>query len=165
MKKVHLVIATSFAAMALVGGCASTDYRSESYPSYSPSYSAAGYGVIDAIDMTRGGGEGIGAGAVIGGIAGGVLGHQVGSGRGNDVATVAGAIGGAVVGHQIEKNNRHDAYRIRVRMDHGGYQTVVQDNANDLRVGDRARIDNERVYRARGEDRGYRSDERGNRHY
>lgn len=168
MKTIHLVIATSFAAIALIGGCASTDYRTESNPSESsPSYSSShsrGYGVIDAIDLTRDGGDGIGAGTVIGGIAGGVLGHQVGSGRGNDVATVLGAVGGAVVGHEIEQNNRHNAYRIRVRMDHGGYQTVIQDNANDLRVGDRARIDNNRVYRSNDYDRGYRSEKHGNQY-
>jgi outer membrane lipoprotein SlyB len=155
MKKVHLVIATSFAALALVGGCATTDSRTESYPSYSSSYSA-GYGVIDGIDVTRAGGDGIGAGTVIGGIAGGVLGHQVGSGRGNDAATVVGAIGGAVVGHEIEKNNRPDVYRIRVRLDGGGYQTVTQDNASDLRIGDRVRIDNDRLYRSNGDERSYR---------
>ena len=50
----------------------------------------------------------IGAGTALGAIAGGVLGHQVGSGRGNDVGTAAGAILGGIVGHQIEKDRRAD---------------------------------------------------------
>jgi uncharacterized protein YcfJ len=37
-------------------------------------------------------------GAVLGAIIGGVLGHQVGGGRGKDVATAGGAIAGAVIG-------------------------------------------------------------------
>jgi uncharacterized protein YcfJ len=37
-------------------------------------------------------------GAVIGALLGGVIGHQVGSGRGNDAATVGGAVIGGVVG-------------------------------------------------------------------
>ena len=40
-------------------------------------------------------------GAVLGGLIGGVLGHQVGGGSGKDLATVAGAIGGAVVGNNV----------------------------------------------------------------
>src|SRR4051812_29441832 len=38
----------------------------------------------------------IGPGTVLGAIVGGVAGHQVGSGRGNDVATAAGAIVGGL---------------------------------------------------------------------
>jgi uncharacterized protein YcfJ len=37
-------------------------------------------------------------GAVIGALIGGVLGHQVGGGRGKDVATAGGAVAGAVIG-------------------------------------------------------------------
>jgi outer membrane lipoprotein SlyB len=164
MKAIHLAIATTLAAIALISGCANTNSRPVSSPSYSSSY-PSGYGVIDAIDMFRGSGDGIGAGTIVGGIVGGVLGHQVGSGRGNDAATVVGALGGAVVGHEIEKGNRsQDAYRIRVRMDNGGYQTVTQDSASDLRVGDHARVENDRVYRYNENDRGYRNDNRGNRY-
>jgi uncharacterized protein YcfJ len=41
---------------------------------------------------------------VIGGVAGGLLGHQIGGGRGKTVATVAGAAGGAYVGNQVQKS-------------------------------------------------------------
>ena len=44
-------------------------------------------------------------GTVIGAIAGGVLGHQVGGGRGRDVATAGGAIVGGLVGNQIDRDN------------------------------------------------------------
>ena len=42
------------------------------------------------------------AGSVLGAVAGGVLGHQFGGGRGRDVATVAGALGGGFAGHQSQ---------------------------------------------------------------
>lgn len=46
--------------------------------------------------------EGAGtAGTVIGGLAGGLLGHQVGGGSGKTAATIVGAIGGAMVGRNI----------------------------------------------------------------
>lgn len=151
MKIPRVVIAFFLAAAALVSGCANTD----SAPvSSAPSYSGVAYGVVEAIEVTHEsgggiGGSGIGAGAVIGGVVGGVLGHQIGSGTGQDVATAAGVVGGAVVGHQIEKSNKQqqDAYHIRVRLDHGGYQTVTQQNIGDLRVGDRVRVENEQVSR------------------
>jgi len=147
MKTVQIVVAIFLTVAALVSGCASTDSRPVSSSS-SSSYSGVAYGVVDAIELTRGSSDGIGAGAVIGGIVGGVLGHQVGSGTGQDVATVAGAVGGAVAGHQIEKSNKQqDAYRIQVRLDRGGYQAVTQQSIGDLRVGDRVRIENDRVSR------------------
>lgn len=46
------------------------------------------------------------AGTVIGAVAGGVLGHQVGGGRGKDVATVAGAIGGGIAGKKIQESHQ-----------------------------------------------------------
>ena len=150
MKTPKIVIATFLAVVALMSGCASTDTRPVSSSS---TYSGTTYGVVDAIEITRGsgdgiGGSGIGAGAVIGGVVGGVLGHQVGEGTGKDVATVAGVVGGAMAGHQIEKSTKQEeAYRIRVRLDNGGYQTVMQQSIADLRVGDRVRIENYRVSR------------------
>ncbi len=45
---------------------------------------------------------GIGAGAVIGGL----LGNQVGGGRGRTAATIAGAIGGGLLGNQIQEQQK-----------------------------------------------------------
>ena len=42
--------------------------------------------------------------AVAGALIGGILGHQVGSGRGQDIATVGGAVAGAAVGSQIGRS-------------------------------------------------------------
>jgi outer membrane lipoprotein SlyB len=114
----------------------------------SPTYYAV-YGVVEAIETT---GSGVDphnvAGTVIGGVIGGVLGHQIGSGRGNSVATVAGAVGGAVIGHEVEESNKkRDLYRMRIRLEAGGYQTLMQDTLGGLRVGDRVRVENDRVSR------------------
>jgi uncharacterized protein YcfJ len=46
----------------------------------------------------------IGAATVLGAIAGGVLGHQVGGGHGKDAATAGGAIVGGIVGNQIDRD-------------------------------------------------------------
>jgi outer membrane lipoprotein SlyB len=142
------------AALALLVAACGSDPVSYSEPRYGSgsSYNSGAYadsGRVVAIDVVRGSGHSTGAGAVVGGIVGGVLGHQVGSGRGNDAATVAGAVGGAVVGNEVEKR-RHDGderYRVTVQLRDGREATFEQDSLNGLRVGDRVRIDGNRLLR------------------
>jgi outer membrane lipoprotein SlyB len=136
--------ALMIACAAVLGGCASTSSTSP----YSTTTLAAGYGTIDSIQVTRVAGSGTsGGGAIVGGVLGALVGNQVGSGNGRTAATVAGAAGGAYVGNQMEANRQSDAYQINVRLDNGGYQSVVQDSVIDLRVGQRVRIVDGRVYR------------------
>ena len=93
----------------------------------------------------------IGLGTVAGAVIGGVVGNQIGAGRGNTVATVAGVAGGAYVGHALEKENRQrqkvDAYKITVRMEDGSYQELMQNTDGNLRVGDRVRYENGNLQR------------------
>lgn len=92
-----------------------------------------------------------GAGVVIGGIAGGVLGSQVGQGSGRDIATIAGIAGGALAGNAIEKNSQaqqiRDIYRVSVQIDNGTTRAYDVASVGDLRSGDRVRIENGQVYR------------------
>jgi outer membrane lipoprotein SlyB len=107
--------------------------------------SATGYGVVQAIDVIpREQAAGIGLGTVAGAVVGGVLGNQVGSGTGRKAATVAGAVGGGLVGRQMEQNasNSGQVYRVAVRMDNGSVQTLAQEVAPGVQVGDRVRLDN-----------------------
>src|SRR5512133_1951666 len=46
-----------------------------------------------------------GAGAVVGGLAGGAIGNSVGGGSGRAAATVLGVVGGALLGNSIESAN------------------------------------------------------------
>ncbi|MET4676254.1 glycine zipper 2TM domain-containing protein [Luteibacter sp. ME-Dv--P-043b] len=46
-------------------------------------------------------------GTGVGAVAGGLLGNQVGGGKGKTLATVAGAVGGGYAGNQIQKNNQN----------------------------------------------------------
>ena len=129
----------------------SSSYRSNGsdYRSNGSSYSE--YGRVVGIETvgTNGNGGTTGAGAVIGGVVGGVLGHQIGSGRGNDAATVVGAIGGAVVGNEMERRRGSGdyAYRVDVRVENGAIRSMMHSDIGDLRVGDRVRIDGDRVSR------------------
>lgn len=78
-------------------------------------------------------------GAILGGLAGAVVGHQIGNGRGQTVATVAGAIGGALLGNHIgEQVSGHKAYDVVVRRDTGGQVRIEQ--RRYVAIGQRVRL-------------------------
>jgi len=55
------------------------------------------------------------AGTAIGAVAGGLLGNQVGGGKGKTLATVAGAIGGGYAGNRIQASQQHGRVSSEVR--------------------------------------------------
>lgn len=57
------------------------------------------------------------AGTAIGAVAGGLLGHQVGGGKGKTLATVGGAVAGGVVGNKVQEHHQdsHGHYHIEKR--------------------------------------------------
>ena len=156
MNAKYFIRTSAAAAAILLAACAETPtqpyYGSQPapapvYQSQAPSSATTGY--VDRIEVVRKGDPNNIAGTVIGGIIGGLIGHQIGGGSGQTAATIAGAVGGGVAGNQIEKRARasNETFRVTVRMDNGGYQTLTQENITDLHTGDRVRVDGDRVYR------------------
>ena len=86
---------------------------------------------------------------MLGGVAGGVIGHQIGGGRGKTAATIVGAIGGAVVGNEIEKKQVQGCCATGSRCGSIPGSTLIVEDTRDvnLRVGDRVRVENDRIYR------------------
>ena len=72
----------------------------------------------------------IGPATVIGAIAGGVLGHQVGSGNGNTAATIGGALLGGIIGNKVENDRRED--RATADFDMNRCRTVSASNGDVL---------------------------------
>ncbi len=151
MNKIGSVL--GLATLLAVGGCSTLQqptYGSSSYPQSNQGSGAyVGYGVVQSIEVVRQdndgiGGSGVGAGTILGAVVGGIVGNQVGGGSGRTAATVLGAAGGAYAGNQIEKRNQNpsEAYRFTIRMNNGSYQTVTQASIDNIRIGDRVRIDN-----------------------
>jgi outer membrane lipoprotein SlyB len=140
------------AACGLLGACASNETYSNDGPTYlarTTDVQRIEYGVVEHIDLFREGSSApTGLGAVLGGVAGGVIGHQFGGGAGNALATFAGAVGGALVGNNIQHANASDRYRVSVRLDSGARIELTEVGEGELRVGDRVRVVNNRVYRA-----------------
>jgi outer membrane lipoprotein SlyB len=157
MKPTHTIAAILVASTALLTGCASTTstpynngYNNAGYNNGYNNNVASGYGTIDSIQVVRGSGGTSGSGAVVGGLVGALVGNQIGSGSGRTAATVAGAVGGAALGNNVEANrnaNGPDMYQLNIRMDNGEMRSVTQDSVYDLRVGNRVRLVDGRVYR------------------
>lgn len=99
-------------------------------------------GVITAINFIKADAEkGSGIGAVAGGLAGIVLGNQIGGGNGKKLAQVAGAAGGAYLGNKAEKKIRATkTWEVHVKMDTGSEQIVTLTTEPTLGVGASVRV-------------------------
>ncbi|MCA1246393.1 glycine zipper 2TM domain-containing protein [Massilia sp. MS-15] len=154
MKATRTLAAAVLATTALLAGCASQPYDSGYNTGYNSGYNSGynnvsmGYGTIESIQVTQAN-RTSGTGAILGGVVGALAGNQVGSGSGRTAATVAGGVAGAAIGNSVERNRNsgQELYQVNVRMDNGEYRTVTQDSVYDLRVGNRVRIVDGRVYR------------------
>jgi len=97
---------------------------------------------VQAVREVKDAGESTALGPIAGGIAGAVLGNQVGKGHGSQkVITVLGAAGGAFAGHEIEKQARGTTHwEVDVRRDDGTNETVRSDVAPSYQPGQRVRL-------------------------
>jgi outer membrane lipoprotein SlyB len=105
---------------------------------------------VQAVREVKDPGQHTGLGPIAGGIAGAVLGDQIG-GKGNTrkVITVLGAAGGAYAGREIEKHARATKHwEIDVRRDDGLQETVRSDVAPPYQPGERVRLREGRLERA-----------------
>jgi outer membrane lipoprotein SlyB len=90
----------------------------------------ANCGTIESVTPVTRKGHGSGVGIIAGGVAGAVLGNQVGQGNGRTAATVLGAVGGGWAGNAIEKNIKKETiYSVQVRMEDGSVRTTQQATA------------------------------------
>lgn len=82
-------------------------------------------------------------GTVIGAVAGGLAGRQVGGGSGRDIMTVIGAVAGATAGSRMRDGEaRADAVEIGLEMEDGSQIAVVQELEENetFEVGDEVRV-------------------------
>lgn len=79
-----------------------------------------GCGRVLTVNVIDKAGEGSALGMITGGVAGALLGHQVGGGTGKDIATVAGAAGGAYAGNKVEQRLKTtQVWTVAVEYDNG----------------------------------------------
>jgi outer membrane lipoprotein SlyB len=96
-------------------------------------------GVVIAVKEVQDQGRGTGLGAVVGGVAGAVVGHEIADGK--NVGTVVGAAGGAIAGHQIERHARSTRhYDVDVRMADGSTKSLRLNSKPAWKAGDPVRL-------------------------
>jgi outer membrane lipoprotein SlyB len=96
-------------------------------------------GTVVAVREVEQKGDAKGIGAVGGGVAGAVLGHNIGDH--NKLVTVLGAAGGALLGNQIEKQARATKHwELTVNFDDGTTQTMSSETQPFWHQGDRVRL-------------------------
>lgn len=135
-----LPLAAVVAALLLVGACSSNPPRMDPYANApSAGSTAMQFGNVSNIEIVSSASRGAG-GAVLGAVIGAVIGNQIGSGGGRAAATGLGAVGGAIVGNNLQKRNDSDVYRVSVRLDDGSTSSFDYQSIDDLRVGDRVRV-------------------------
>ena len=103
------------------------------------------HGTITSIRNVRleGSDSGRVGGTVLGAVAGGLLGDQVGGGSGRRAARVAGAAGGGIAGSHVgQAATARQGLEIEVRLESGNTVSIVQQASQRERfeVGDRVRV-------------------------
>jgi outer membrane lipoprotein SlyB len=102
-------------------------------PAYATRVPSSERGTVTEVREQKVKGDGSGLGMIAGGVVGGLLGNQVGTGSGKTIATVGGAVAGGYVGHEIEKSQKKRVvYRTKVRLDNGQWR--------EYRLGERYRV-------------------------
>jgi outer membrane lipoprotein SlyB len=137
--------------VALAAGCAHrpAPVAAPSQGGYFQGNQGTQYGVVHSIDRVRAESQTSGGGAVVGGAIGGLIGNQIEHGHKKAIATTVGVVAGAIIGNQVEKNRqgRQDIYRVTVQVERGGHRSFDYASLDNLRVGDRVRIENNQLYR------------------
>ncbi len=98
-------------------------------------------GVLQAVEVVEVKGEPGYGGMIAGGVAGALLGSQIGKGDGRTAASILGAAGGAYAGREVEKNmKKENRYNVTVRLNNGTTQTVQMETDPGLAVGAQVKI-------------------------
>ena len=107
-----------------------------------------GCGRVESVTVGEKKGEGSALGMIGGGVAGALLGNQIGSGRGKTLATVAGAAGGVYAGNKIEEHVKTTkVWSVRVRLDGGEERMITFDHDPGLREGDPVSVSGNTIHR------------------
>ncbi|EEA01267.1 17 kDa surface antigen [Burkholderia sp. H160] len=116
-------------------------YQASAQPAPRPVAVDPNVGEVVAVNTVQEPEPTTGLGAVGGAVAGGLLGNQVGGGRGRVLATIAGAVGGGLAGNGIEHAVRKaTSYQVQVRMQDGSYRNFNYSTQPPVQVGERVHV-------------------------
>lgn len=105
-------------------------------------------GRVIAVSSGEKAGEGSALGVIAGGVAGALLGNQVGSGHGRELATVAGGAAGAYAGNKVEQRAKTTkVWTVQVQYGNGDKSSYQFDHEPGMNVGDQVRSSNGSIVR------------------
>ena len=105
-------------------------------------------GKVVSVTSREKSGEGGALGMIAGGVAGALLGNQVGQGTGKDLATIAGAAGGAYAGKKIEeKAKSHTVWTVGVQFEGGSQANYEFAKDPGFQAGDAVKKSGDTVVR------------------
>ena len=146
-----LCAALCIATLALTSACVVAPTREVRYApvAAAPVPVYAEFGTVSHVEVIATASPNYAGGAVLGALLGAVVGNRFGDGAGRAIATGLGAVGGAVAGDAIEKMQRRDAevYRVSVRFDSGSVRDYDFQRIDDLRAGDRVKLERGQLHR------------------
>ena len=113
-----------------------------------PAANCADCGRVTSVVLGEKKGEGGAVGLIAGGVAGALLGNQVGSGSGRKLATVAGAAGGAYAGKKVEEHARSSKqWTVNVEYEDGKHDSYVFEEDPGMMKGDQVKRSNGSIVR------------------
>jgi outer membrane lipoprotein SlyB len=135
MIKILAIAGLAFMSSLSLTGCQTDPYNSGSY-SEAVVYRGT---VIDVREVVQEH-QNTGGGAVLGAIAGGLVGSTIGRGGGNVLATVGGAVAGGFAGNAIENNTAPKIRAMITIRTFDGRVLTFEQKYTSLRVGDRVQV-------------------------
>ena len=125
---------------------AKADYKNAG--SAKPSANCVDCGRVTSVVLGEKKGEGGAMGMIAGGVAGALLGNQVGSGGGRKLATVAGAAGGAYAGKKVEEHARSSKqWTVNVEYEDGKHDSYTFEEDPGMMKGDQVTRSNGSIVR------------------
>lgn len=140
MKKI--LVTTALASSLLLAGCASSIPGSNTYTANETGVAqTVRFGVVESVRpvvLNKGNtGVGLGAGAILGGIAG----STIGGGWGSAAAAVGGAVIGGIAGQAVEsRTSQSSGLEITVKLSSGQLIAVTQPADEHFSPGERVRV-------------------------
>ena len=95
---------------------------------------------VESVQVVEEEGVPSGAGVLVGGLLGAIVGNQLGDGNRRSAATILGAVGGGLVANSVEKAAKKvSSYEVQIRFDDGNQRTM--ELVSPISVGSRVMVE------------------------
>jgi outer membrane lipoprotein SlyB len=127
---------------AALAGCATPPHSGREYTYYqAQGEQTVRMGVVESIRDVSIVNPDSGTGTVAGAALGGLGGSTLGRGNGSAALAIVGAVAGGVIGNRVENNANHKpGYEITVKLDSGELRAITQLADEAFRPGERVRL-------------------------